>query len=100
MHNKIAILGDKKAIRGFKLLGLEVFPIKKECVQEVLEKIKKAKDITLLFVLEDWFELLKEKLDGFNKIILVLPNEHGSKQIAIKNLKQMVERAVGVDLLK
>lgn len=113
-HYKIAIVGAKEAIIGFKAVGFEIIACqdKKEAV-EILYKLKKQSNSEqegqdaygIVFVTED---LAKDiPLEDYRKItdspfpaVIALPSHKGSTGFGLTRLKRIVERAVGSDILK
>lgn len=103
MDYKIAILGSPQAILGFKALGVVPFPVTdKEEGIEALEKVKQG-EYAILLVTEDWAEKLDEPLAEIKTMTLpavtILPSQLGSRGAGEKELRKIVERAVGSDIL-
>lgn len=111
---KMAIIGPRETILGFKALGLEpvyvsdasktaehLYSLKKDKVEEDGEYRNKY---AILFVLE---ELVKELTpDDYKKLtadalpaIIPLPSHMGSTGYGLSKLKAIVEKAVGMDIL-
>ncbi len=92
---KLAILGSKNSILGFKAIGLDVF--------SNLQDINLA-DYGILFITEDWAKKSHQKIDELSSqalpAIITLPSSQGATQEGIRNLKKIVERAVGSDILQ
>ncbi|MBN2087073.1 V-type ATP synthase subunit F [Candidatus Peregrinibacteria bacterium] len=114
MDYKIAIMGSREAILGFKALGLEpvysndptktaemLFSIKKEKVEVNGESKNKY---AIVFVMEDLMEGITS--EDYKKLtsdplpaIIPLPSHLGSTGYGLKKLKLIVEKAVGMDIL-
>ena len=120
---KIAIMGSREAILGFKALGLEtmyendpaktaesLFSIKKEKVEVdgarpdgSVGRESKNK-YAIVFVMEDLMEEITP--DEYKRLtadplpaIIPLPSHLGSTGYGLKKLKLIVEKAVGMDIL-
>lgn len=115
MNNyKIAIIGSREAIIGFKALGLEpvyvsdsaqalesLYALKREKVEVGGEQINKY---AILFIIEDF--AMDIPVDDYKKLtsdplpaIIPLPGQLGSTGFGLTKLKRIVEKAVGMDIL-
>ena len=114
MNYKIAIIGSREAILGFKALGLEPVysddPLK---TAEILYSLKKEKveidgemknKYAIVFVMEDLMAAITT--DDYKKLtadplpaFIPLPSHLGSTGYGLKKLKTIVEKAVGMDIL-
>ena len=100
---KIAVLGDRESVLGFKALGLDVYPA--ETVDEARETLHQlAKGDCAVFYLTEQFgaqmeaEIARYK-DQLTPAIILIPGKEGSLGIGMANVKNAVERAVGADIL-
>ncbi|MEN8906882.1 MAG: V-type ATP synthase subunit F [Clostridiales bacterium] len=100
---KIAIVGDKDSITIYKAAGLDIFPTNN--VQEIKSKINKLADESygIIFIIEDFMKDLSESIERYKEaitpIIISIPGVKGSKGTGISQLKNAMERAIGVDVL-
>ncbi|MFN3301507.1 MAG: V-type ATP synthase subunit F [Patescibacteria group bacterium] len=103
MEYKIGIIGNKDTIFGLKAFNLEIFPISN--LEEGKEAIKKISqdNFAIIFITEDWEEKLEEELLSLKRAtipaIISLPTHLGSTGYGLKELKKIVERAIGSDIL-
>ena len=103
MNYKIAILGSPQVILGFKALGLVPLPVASE--EEGVKALKEAAggEYAVLLVTEDWADKLSEQLEEIEAqtlpAVTVLPSPLGSQGMGSRELKKIVERAVGSDIL-
>lgn len=100
---KIGIIGSPQVIAGFKALGLEALPV--NSVEEGRRALELAKgdEFGVLLVSEDWADKLAEPLAELKARTLpavsVLPSVAGSQGFGERELKKIVEKAVGSDIL-
>ncbi|OGF27311.1 V-type ATP synthase subunit F [Candidatus Falkowbacteria bacterium RIFOXYB2_FULL_34_18] len=101
---KIAIIGNHNAILGFSSLGIDVFGLNDNNAKEQAVKILDSGNYAIVFITEDWAEKLEKVLDEYYSralpAIVSVPSPKGSSGVALKNLKKIVEQAVGSDILK
>lgn len=102
MYN-IAIIGSPDAILGFKTLGVKTFPVLSiEDGKKAIEEIKNN-NYGILLITEDWGEKLEKELQELIEspvpAVTFIPSQHGPTGFANKNLRKIVERAVGSDIL-
>jgi V/A-type H+-transporting ATPase subunit F len=100
---KIAALGDKDSVLGFKALGLSVFTA--ETVDEAritLHRIAKE-DYAVIYLTEQLADQMETDInrykDDLTPAIILIPGKEGSLGIGMSNIKKAVERAVGADIL-
>ena len=102
MH-KIAVMGDKDSILGFKAIGFDICPAgEKEETASLLESLV-ADGYALIYVTEDiasdiMDEISKYRSSYFPAIILI-PGSTGSLGIGKRFVKESIEKAVGADIL-
>ncbi|USN53203.1 MAG: V-type ATP synthase subunit F [Candidatus Nomurabacteria bacterium] len=103
MDHPIAILGSPNAIGGFKALGVRAWPVATaEQGREVLQQIA-ASECAILLITEDWADQLRPELDELRTralpAVTVVPGPTGSTGAGDRELRRIVERAVGSDIL-
>jgi V/A-type H+-transporting ATPase subunit F len=110
---KIAIIGTKDQILGFKALGLKAVPVQN--AEEAKDALYKLNDETsgkeenakktyaIIFVLEDLAMKIPE--DDYKKLtkdalpaIIPIPGIKGTTGYGLQRIKKMVEQAVGSDI--
>ena len=93
---KIAVVGDRDSVLGFKALGLEVCPAQSaDEAREIIHRLAKE-NCAILYQLQS--ELQRYK-DALTPAIILIPGKEGSLGIGMANVKTAVERAVGADIL-
>lgn len=111
--HEIAIVGPKDVILGFKAIGVRThFASNPEQTLEKLQELKSEKlDDTdrpryaIIFILESAAKLIPE--DDYKKLtadalpaIIALPGPEGSTGFGLDRLGQIVEKAIGSNILK
>lgn len=99
---KIAVMGDKDTVLGFKALGLSVFPCNKENAKDILHTLAKE-EYAIIYITEQLAKTLKAEIDMYKDAIapaiILIPSKEGSLGIGMDNVRLSVERAVGADIL-
>lgn len=108
MSEKIAIVGNKDSIFGFKALGFECFPVEK--VSDALDVIKglfsNHQGYAIIYLTDDFASKMDKELDEIKKdspglpVLIVIPSHKGSLNLEIMKVRRMVEKALGTDILK
>lgn len=113
---RIAIVGQKEAIQGFALLGVDIVPAHTGPeAAEALLRLKKEMSLdetgrernryAIVFVTEDLASQLSAEDErklarGTLPAISPLPSFRGSTGYATERLKRIVERAIGSNILQ
>ena len=100
---KIALMGDRDTIIGFKLLGVSLFPItKKEEAAEILNKLIKQ-EYAVIFVTEEIACQIFEEIKKLQKTsfvsLTIIPSKLEKKYLGLKILRKNIEKAIGTDIL-
>jgi len=100
---KIGIVGDKDSILGFKALGLEVVPVlSPEQAKQAVRRLAKQ-GFGIIFLTEGMALEMEETLESYRDkqfpIITLIPDNQGSRQIGMNEIRKAVEKAVGADIL-
>ncbi len=103
MRSKIAVLGDKESVLGFKAVGFDVFESDDaEQAQQTLRRIIQM-GYGIIFITEQTFVGVTEEVDKYKTsrlpAIIPIPGREGSMGIGLENVRKSVERAVGADIL-
>lgn len=100
---RIAVMGDKDSVLGFKALGLTTYAV--EGVDEArvtLHRIAKE-DFAVIYLTETLAAGMEADIarykDELTPAIILIPGKEGSLGIGMSNIKKAVERAVGADIL-
>ncbi len=100
---RIAAVGDKDSILGFKILGVDTFPV--ATAEEALAALRKiaGQSYGVIFVTEELAAQLEEPLQELDKrflpAVVLIPSSRGTLGLGMQNIKQKVEKAIGADIL-
>ncbi len=100
---KVAVIGDKDSILGFKTIGVETFPVTSS--EAALNSLKKlvSDNYGVIFITEELARDLEDVISELNKrylpAIVLIPNSKGTLGIGIEQIKRNVEKAIGADIL-
>lgn len=104
MDKKIAIIGSRDTILGFKALGLSVFPVKNtEEAGRILRKIT-TEEYASIFITDDFAKDLEKEIHILEQniplypSIVIIPSHRGSTGLGMDQIRSLVEKAVGTDL--
>ncbi|MEK9165386.1 MAG: V-type ATP synthase subunit F [Patescibacteria group bacterium] len=102
---KIAIIGSPDTILGFKAVGVEPRGVNSiEEGSQVIDFLRKSDEYGIVLITEDWAKKLEEELQLLEEktlpAVIRIPASRGSTGEGLRNLKRIVERAVGSDVLK
>ncbi len=99
---KIAVVGDKESILGFSAIGMDIYPAyEEEDIKKIIPQLIEE-NYAILYITENvsikaqnYLEKLKK-----NKIpaIVTIPNNAGTTGYGSKRIKEMVQKAVGIEI--
>lgn len=100
---KIAVLGDRDSVLGFRALGLDTFSADSlEEARAILHRLAKE-NYAVVYLTEQYAQHMVSELerykDRLTPAIILIPGKEGSLGIGMANVKKAVERAVGADIL-
>ena len=101
---KIAIVGGRDTIIGFKALGLAIFPVKTtEEAGRTLRKIT-TEEYAAIFITDDFagglekeIHILEQNIPLYPSIVII-PSHRGRTGLGMAQIRSLVEKAVGTDL--
>ncbi len=102
---KIAVIGGRETVMGFKALGLETFPVANEKdAYDVFHRLTRASgEYAIIYLEENLAQALAPETDKFKDsptpAIILIPGRDGPLGLGQSALKAAVERAVGSDIL-
>lgn len=107
---KIAVIGDRESVIGFKAVGLDVFPTGEDEVKRVFAALTKgngedsdAPQYAIIYITEEYAVLLRSEIDALKDelipAIIPIPSKNGAVGLGMASLNSTVERAVGANIL-
>ncbi len=101
--SRVAVLGARDAVLGFKASGAVVFSASGLCEARVaLEEIQKG-DFAILLVTEEMARTLAAELTPMYEmpkpVVTIVPDANRPGGLGMELLQRRVERAVGVNIL-
>ena len=104
MSYKIAVVGDRESVLGFKALGLSTRVAENaEQAASALHTLA-ADEHAVVYITEQLAALIPEDIaryiDDPQCAVIPIPSKEGSLGIGQREMHQAVERAVGADILR
>ena len=102
---KIAVIGGRETVMGFKALGLDTYPVvDAQEAHKILRAItKEDQNYAIIYIEENLAEQLSSEINKFKDVptpaIILIPGREGSLGLGQSALKAAVERAVGTNIL-
>ena len=102
---KIAVIGDRESVMGFRALGLDVFPAEPENVKQVFSEALRAESpaYAILYITEELTIPLRAEIDALKDelvpAVIPIPSKNGTLNLGMTALNRAVERAVGRNIL-
>ncbi len=103
---KIAVIGGRETVMGFKALGLEAHPAAEaEEAKRILAGLTQSKEdqYAIIYIEENLAQYMADEIDKFKDeptpAIILIPGREGTLRLGQSALKAAVERAVGTDIL-
>lgn len=100
---KVAVIGDRNSILGFKALGIDTFTVyDKEDSRRTLDTIARD-DYGIIFITEQLASLIPETIKRYNNTliptVILIPSNQGTLNIGMDRINKSVEKAVGTNIL-
>ena len=100
---KIAVIGDRDSVLGFKALGVSThFAYDAQRANSLIKRLAREK-YAVIFITENLAETALETINRYKSrtipAIIPIPSNQGSTGIGMKMLNDNVEKAVGVNIL-
>ena len=100
---KIAVMGDRDSVMGFKVLGLDVFPVTDpEEGRKTLHRLARE-PYAIIYITEQLAARITEEIsrykDQLTPAIILIPGKEGSLGIGMSKVSESVERAIGANIL-
>ena len=101
--SKVAVIGDRDSILGFKAIGLSVYPVSDpDKAVGIIHRL--ARDgCSVIFITEQVAERVKETIDRYKTApypaIIPIPNNEGTTGFGLRGVRANVEKAIGSDII-
>lgn len=102
---KIAVIGGRDTVMGFRALGLETYPAADAAeAGHILRRLTRENDdYAIIYIEENLAAELGHEIDKFKDrptpAVILIPGREGSMGLGQSALKAAVERAVGTNIL-
>ena len=103
---KIAVIGSRDTVMGFKALGLDTFPAETPTeAGRLLRQLTRESEAeyAIIYIEENFAAQIQNEIDRFKDsprpAIILIPGREGSIGLGQSALKAAVERAVGTNIL-
>ena len=102
---KIAVIGGRDTVIGFRALGLETYPAADAAeAWHILRRLtRENEDYAIIYIEENLAAELAHEIDKFKDrptpAVILIPGREGSMGLGQSALKAAVERAVGTNIL-
>ena len=102
---KIAVIGGRDTVIGFRALGLETYPAADAAeAGHILRRLTRENDdYAIIYIEENLAAELAHEIDKFkdrpSPAVILIPGREGSMGLGQSALKAAVERAVGTNIL-
>lgn len=103
---KIAVIGSKDTVIGFKALGLEAFPVSngEEALTSLKRLTRESEDYAVIYIEESLSDAVQSEIERYKDspapAIILIPSREGSTGRGLSALNAAVERAVGTNILE
>lgn len=99
---KIAVLGDRDSVMGFKALGLDTcFAENAEEARRTLHRLARE-EYAIIYITEQLASQLEADIERYKTqvtpAVILIPGKGGALGLGAKALQDAVERAVGADI--
>ena len=102
---RIAVIGDRESVMGFRALGLDVFPAEADTVKDIFRKVVKAEApaYAIIYLTEELSVSIQAEIaaqkDELTPAVILIPSRNGSLGLGMQALDSAVERAIGSNIL-
>lgn len=101
---KMAVIGEEDLIRGFGLLGLDLYPAAdSEEGRKIVLRLKDDLSYGIIFITESIAQGFAGEIEAWGSrplpSIVYIPGIAGNEGFALERIRRIVERAVGADIL-
>ena len=100
---KIAVMGDRESVMGFKAIGFDTYPaVSSQEASEILQRLARD-NYAVIYITEQLASDIQDEIskykDSVTPAIILIPGKNGTLGIGMGAVHSAVERAVGADIL-
>ena len=99
---KIAVLGDRDSVLGFKALGLDTYFVESSDEARVTLHRLAKEDYAIIYITEQLAEAIGADIARYKTsvtpAVILIPGKTGSLGLGAQALQSAIERAVGADI--
>ncbi len=101
--SKVAVMGDKTSVLGFKALGVDTYPLERpEDGRSIWPEIKEQ-DYGVIFVTEPVYQVMEDLFGEVSEkiapAVTIIPSTTGATGLGMERIRKTIEKAVGADIL-
>ncbi len=102
---KIGVIAARDTVIGFKALGLDTYPVDNadEAKRALRSLINPESNYAIIYLEDSFAEALKTDIDRVKErpspAIILIPGRDGSLGIGMRELREAVDKAVGVAII-
>lgn len=104
MQTKIAVIGDRDSVTGFRAAGIDVFETGIDGHADRLIHDLAGRGYGIIFITEEAAVISQETLDRYRNqmlpAVIPFPGRNGSMGSGMESIHMNVERAAGADVFK
>ena len=103
---KIAVVGSRDTVMGFRALGLSTYAAEdaEDARRTVHRLARPEEEVAIIYLEESFADALNAEIERYRAqiqpAIILIPGRGGSTGRSLRELHAAVERAVGSDILK
>lgn len=101
MQAKIAVIGDRGSVLGFKAAGFDIFEADASQAPDIIVTLAE-RGYGIIFITEESAALSEEVIESYRSsalpAVILIPGKSGSTGIGTYNIHRSVEKAVGTDI--
>ncbi len=100
---KVAAIGDRESVSGFKAIGIEIFtPYKTEETLALLKKLCESEEYAVVFITEEFAVSCKDVVRKYEErtspALILIPGVRNNTGEGMLSVSKSVEKAVGSQL--
>lgn len=101
---KIAFIGEKHIIYGFKGLGIDIFPVTDEKeATEIFFNLIKGNKYSIIYITETFAQGLMDEISRVSRqtslSVIIIPGVGKKTGLGMEKLRRIAARAAGADIL-